>query len=210
MLVTEPLPAIGWVVSEAVAAGVNMVVARRKLSDSAEAAELEQIITATEGRALLVLNGYSVSSMQRLSVPGLHLSEQAQAPAEFWARRALSPESVIGRSVHSEESAMRAEQEGVDYVLAGTIFASASHPEIQPGGVELLSRICAAVSIPVIAIGGIRPDSVGHCLRAGAAGVAVLSGIMRAPDPREAAGAYRRALDSAVPPSRSALRDKQP
>jgi thiazole tautomerase (transcriptional regulator TenI) len=95
--------------------------------------------------------------------------------------------------------------EECNYLLVGTMFASASHPDKPPEGLALLRALREAVSLPLIAIGGITPERVGECIEAGAQGVAVISGIADAPDPRVAAQQYRKALFTALtdshPPS---------
>ena len=103
---------------------------------------------------------------------------------------------MIGRSAHSIEAAIKAARIGADYLIAGTIFASHSHPAVAPAGLEFLRDVCAAVDIPVIAIGGITPVNAGDCIRAGAAGVAVMSPIMHADDPAGVARDYRAVLDT--------------
>jgi len=102
----------------------------------------------------------------------------------------------VGRSVHSVEAASEAAAQGADYLVAGTIFASQSHPDRSPAGLGFLRDVCAAVSLPILAIGGVTPQNLKLCLEIGAAGVAVLSPIMRATDPQAAAQTYRAALDS--------------
>ena len=104
---------------------------------------------------------------------------------------------MIGCSVHSVAGAKKASDEGADYLLAGTIFASQSHPEVVPRGWILLAEIVAVVDLPLLAIGGVTPKNLGLCLDAGAVGVAVLSPIMQASDPRAVAQVYRTALDQA-------------
>jgi thiamine-phosphate diphosphorylase len=96
----------------------------------------------------------------------------------------------LGRSVHSVDAAQRAEAEGCRYLLVGTMFPTASHPDQPPAGISLLRAVREAVSIPLIAIGGITPERVAECIQAGAQGVAVLSGITNAPDPADAATRY--------------------
>ena len=86
--------------------------------------------------------------------------------------------------------------EGMDYLVAGTIFASSSHPDTPAAGTGFLQNVCAAVVTPVIAIGGIGPTTVEACMRAGASGIAVLSLVMRSNDPARAAHSFRRELDS--------------
>jgi len=99
--------------------------------------------------------------------------------------------------VHSVAAARQAEDEGADMVIAGTVFASKSHPGGATIGIDGLRAICEAVSIPVIGIGGITAENAGDVIRAGAKGVAVISAIVDAVDPRAAATALRRAIDEA-------------
>jgi len=127
---------------------------------------------------------------------GVHLPERAVAvPEDLREKYGLF---FVGRSIHSVESALRAKAENVNYVLAGTIFPSQSHLGVPGQGVGFLRKVCRAVApLPVIAIGGITPERVAECIAAGAAGVAVLSPIMQADDPRSVARAYRQELDNA-------------
>ncbi|MEJ8548604.1 thiamine phosphate synthase [Brevibacillus borstelensis] len=111
------------------------------------------------------------------------------------ARRVLAPGQKVGSSVHSMKEAVQAAEEGADYVLYGHIFASRSKPGLSPRGTDELTAVAEALSIPVIGLGGIRPDNAGQVLAAGCAGIAVLSGITDARDAKQAACAYRETLD---------------
>jgi len=97
------------------------------------------------------------------------------------------PGRAVGRSVHSVDAALRAEGEGCEYVVAGSVFPTTSHPGGPVGGVQLVRDIAAAVRIPVIAIGGITASNARQCIDAGARGVAVISAIFDAEDPKRAA-----------------------
>jgi len=88
--------------------------------------------------------------------------------------RALMGERLVGRSVHSLESALRAEGEGADYVIFGPVWASASHPASAPAGIEALAEVARALRIPVIAIGGVTEGRIAECHAAGAAGYAAI------------------------------------
>jgi thiamine monophosphate synthase len=101
---------------------------------------------------------------------------------------------AIGRSVHSVDAAVRAEQEGCEYVVVGSVFPTMSHPDGPVGGLELVRHVAAAVRIPVIAIGGIKEPNARSCIDAGARGVAVISAIMDAEDPKTAAQELWRAI----------------
>jgi thiamine monophosphate synthase len=98
-----------------------------------------------------------------------------------------APGRAAGRSVHSVDAARRAEAEGCDYVVAGSVFPTSSHPGGPVAGVQLIEDIARNVNIPVIAIGGINAGNARQCIDAGARGVAVISAIFDADDPRRAA-----------------------
>ncbi len=90
------------------------------------------------------------------------------------AARALMDERMVGRSVHSLESALRAETEGADYVIFGPVWASASHPDSAPAGIAALAEVAHALRIPVLAIGGVTEDRIAESHAAGAAGYAAI------------------------------------
>jgi len=90
------------------------------------------------------------------------------------AARSLMGARLVGRSVHSLDSALRAEGEGADFVIFGPVWASPSHPDSQPVGLEALAEVAHAVDIPVLAIGGVTEERVAACRDAGAAGYAAI------------------------------------
>ncbi|KIL41311.1 transcriptional regulator [Gordoniibacillus kamchatkensis] len=122
---------------------------------------------------------------------GVHLAYHSLSVS---AVKRLFPQLRVGKSVHSEEEAVQAEAEGADYVMYGHIFPTSSKPGLPARGIEALRLLAARVRIPVVAIGGIKPPDAGAVLNAGAAGVAVMSGILEADDPGRAAAAYYDAL----------------
>jgi thiamine-phosphate pyrophosphorylase len=90
------------------------------------------------------------------------------------AARALVGERLVGRSVHSLESALRAESDGADYVIFGPVWASASHTGSSPAGIKALAEVALALRIPVLAIGGVTEQRIAECHAAGAAGYAAI------------------------------------
>jgi thiamine-phosphate diphosphorylase len=102
---------------------------------------------------------------------GVNLPEK---DIEVAGARQLMGERLVGRSVHSLESALQAEREGADYVIFGPIWASASHPTSSPAGVEALAAVSRSLHIPVIAIGGVTEERIAECHAAGAAGYAAI------------------------------------
>lgn len=96
----------------------------------------------------------------------------------------------VGRSVHSLEEAKRACEQGAEYIFYGHIYTTSSKLGLQPRGIKELTRIVEAVTIPVIAIGGINPEHVAEVCASGASGIAMMSGITEAPDPLIAIQSY--------------------
>jgi thiamine monophosphate synthase len=133
---------------------------------------------------------------------GVHVPERPLAgfslpPRVATIRRDYGEFLLISRSVHSVEAALQAERDSADMLVLGTVFPSSSHPSSATIGLDGVRAVCEAVSIPVIGIGGITAANAGDVIRAGASGVAVISAIFGAPDPRAAAAALRAAIDAA-------------
>jgi thiamine-phosphate pyrophosphorylase len=117
---------------------------------------------------------------------GVHLGEQSMPLEE--ARRFLLEKKgradfLVGVSTHSLESARSAEKAGADYALFGPVFETPSKSGFgAPQGIERLARVCRAVGIPVVAIGGITERNAGACMAAGAAGIAAIRLFQDSPD----------------------------
>ncbi len=129
---------------------------------------------------------------------GVHLG-RADASIEE-ARRVLGDSAIIGATAHSFQEALRADRSPADYVGFGHVYATTSkQKETPPVGLEELARVCKAVSMPVLAIGGITGERVADVMRAGAWGIAVIANVCAADDPRAATERIRRAVDAALP-----------
>jgi len=123
---------------------------------------------------------------------GVHLRRSDLSPLE--ARPVLGP-GWIGVSIHDAPAARLAFEQGADYVIAGNVFATSSHPDRAPRGLEWLGRLVRSVDGPVVAIGGIARESVESVLETGAWGVAAVSALWDAQDP---AGATASMLEELV------------
>ena len=184
---TDPARTV-WVAERALQGGVNWLTLRVRELPARLALDIAlelRRLTRAHG-AWLGVNPYPALA-EWAGADALHLPEAAPpytSPNPMW----------LGRSVHSVDAAQRAEAEGCRYLLVGTMFPTASHPDQPPAGISLLRAVREAVSIPLIAIGGVTPERVAACVQAGAQGVAVLSGITDAPDPADAATRYWAAL----------------
>lgn len=104
------------------------------------------------------------------------------------------PQLRVGCSVHSVNEAVRQEKAGASFLLYGHIFTTTSKGGLAPRGLTNLRRVVKSVNIPVIAIGGVKPDNVESVIRAGARGVAILSGVLLADNVKEAVKQYKKAL----------------
>jgi len=182
------------VVSQAVDGGVNIVQLREKDLPTAELYDLAVTLHAVvRGRALLIVND-RVDVALAAGADGAHLPERSLPPEKVWDL--VGDACLVGQSVHSVEPAQRAEADGVDYVQVGTIYETASKPDAEAAGPELVRDVCDTVRIPVIGVGGITAENASEVMVAGANGVAVIGAIMDVDDPRAAARALRDAIEA--------------
>jgi thiamine-phosphate pyrophosphorylase len=147
---------------------------------------------AEAARALLVVND-RVDVALACGVPAVHLGARSLAIADV--RRLVGSGKAVGVSCHTAAEVGRAVEDGADWIFAGTIFSTPSHPGVPGVGLGGLARmIGASGSSPTVAIGGIVPGRVAEVRQAGAGGVAVLRGIWDAPDPARAVDEYIEVL----------------
>lgn len=171
--------------------GVDAIHVRLPGMAGGEAMRLAQDVAArlgSDAETMLFVND-RVDVAMLIEASGAHLGERSLSISQ--ARTLLGADVLIGRSVHDLRGAIQAQEHGADFVLAGHVFDTDSKAG-QPGkGVEWIAELASAVSLPVIAIGGIRVERVEAVMRAGAWGVAVGREILTAPDPKAVATAIR-------------------
>ena len=137
-------------------------------------------LAADEG-ATFVAND-DVEAARLLGADGVHLGRD-----DSGSERALELGLLLGRSAASVEEAKHAENEGAGYIGAGPVWTTLSKPDADPAiGLDGLAAISSAVSIPVVAIGGIDETNAPDCVAAGATGVAVVRAAVRAREILEA------------------------
>lgn len=193
--IADPIAKLEHIVSEAVSGGVNIVQLREKQSSHEQRIEIGKRLRYTiAGRALLFINS-DIEAAIGLAADGLHLATNTDIAD---ARQRIGDTMLISAAAHSVEDATRAEAAGADILHVGTVFASSTHPGGPTLGIDGLRAIIAAVSTPVIAIGGITMTNAADVMRAGAAGVAVISAILDADDPRAASEHLRAAIAAPV------------
>ena len=172
------------VVDQAVTHGAGMVQLREKDLPSGDLYELgTKVQNVIAGRAKLIVND-RIDVALALHADGVQLPEDGIPVAA--ARKIVGPDLLIGRSIHSVSAAVDAQSDGADYLIAGTIFPSKSHPGGPSQGKQFLPALCREVSIPILAIGGITLQNVGEVMEAGCSGLAVISAISEADDPESA------------------------
>jgi len=179
-------------VAQAVAGGVDLVQLRDKTLASGQLLDLAAaMIKAIGGQAKLIVNGRADIALAA-GAHGVQLGEEGLPVAA--ARMSLGDNSLIGRSVHSLSAAMQAESEGADFLVVGTMYVSRSHPGEEPAGPELMREISGKSRLPLIGIGGVTPENADELIQAGASGVAAITNILAADDPRAAAQRMKDAL----------------
>lgn len=130
-----------------------------------------------------------------LDADGLHVG-QDDIPAPL-ARKLIGPGKILGVSVDNITQVHAAMAEGADYVGASPIFATPTKPDApQPLGIQGLQEIALVCTLPIVAIGGINRSNAAGILRAGAAGLAVVSAIVAADDVERAARELRQVIES--------------
>jgi thiamine-phosphate pyrophosphorylase len=171
------------VVAAALTAGCRWISLREKdLPESEQLAWAEKLLPlAHRFGARLTLHGDIAAAT---NLDGVHLPEGGDARA---AREHLGTEKLIGLSVHAPRQAAAADRAALDYLVAGPVYESASKPGYGPAlGPKGLADFARATPLPVIAIGGIDAANIAEVMQAGATGVAVMGGVMRASDPARA------------------------
>jgi thiamine-phosphate pyrophosphorylase len=188
-LVTDPDLSLGRpeeeVVRRAVEAGVTMVQYRDKDTSTRrmiEKARLLADICRPAGVALIVNDRVDVAVAA--GADGVHLGQDDMEPGD--ARRIAGDSAIIGISVTTVEEVREAEAAGADYLGANGVFPTGTKTDLgEPLGLEGVSKLASAASLPVVAIGGIKADNAGDIITAGADGVAVVSYIVSAEDIEE-------------------------
>jgi thiamine-phosphate diphosphorylase len=175
------------VVRAALAGGAPMIQLRAKDASAREMAGLaRRLLVETRAAGALFFVNDRVDVALAALADGAHIGAD-DLPLEA-ARAIVPPGFLLGRSVDSPAEAAAAARAGADYLGVGPVFATGSKADAGPVvGLEGVRAACeAAGDLPVVGIGGIDAGNAAAVAEAGAAGVAVISAVMRAPDPRAA------------------------
>lgn len=168
-------------VREALAGGATFVQLREKHMSTDELVEEAKTILpiCREARVPFLIDD-DVEAARLVGADGVHVGQSDTACAE--ARRILGPDAIVGVSAQTVEQAVAAEQAGADYLGVGALIPTPTKPDAVDVTPEELARICRAVGIPVVGIGGLHLSTVDILDGTGAAGAAVVSAIFAAED----------------------------
>jgi thiamine-phosphate pyrophosphorylase len=162
---------------------VDLVQVRERDLDGGPLTSLvRRCVDAVRGSRARVLVNDRVDVALAAGAHGVHLRADSVPAARV--RAICPPGFLLGRSVHARDEAIAAAAAGgLDYLLFGTVFATPSKPGRAPAGLAVLADVASAVTIPVLAVGGVTPDTVEQVVRAGAAGFAAIGMFAAAQKP---------------------------
>jgi len=188
-----------FVVEEALRGGVRAVQLRDKGATSKElyetAYELRRL-TARYGAKLLINDRVDVALA--VEADGVHIG--ADSLPIYKVRKLLGEKRLIGVSCHNQVQAITAQEMGADFITFGPVYYTASKaPYGDPVGVERLRSVTEILQIPVFALGGIKPENCPEVVSCGVRGVALISAVLSAPQPRDAARELLSLLPSLEP-----------
>ena len=182
------------VVDSVLESGATLLQIREKDLDDAdlidEARELKKVC-ASHGVPCIVND--RVEAALAADADGVHVGQSDLLGRDI--RAMIGPDRILGITARTVEQAKAAEAAGADYIGTGAVFGSSTKKDARDMPVEEFRKIADAVSIPVVAIGGINAGNVQRLRGCGAAGIAVVSGIFHSEDPGSAASELRALAD---------------
>ena len=188
---------LAQVVEEVLKGGATFLQLREKELDQAtilaEAREIQAI--AARYHVPFVIND-SVDIALACDADGVHVGQADLMGRDV--RALIGPDKILGITANTVELAVAAERAGADYIGAGAVFGTTTKQNAKNLSLDTLKAICQAVSIPVVAIGGINADNLSQLTGTGAAGAAVVSALFAQKDPEKAARRLRALADKMV------------
>ena len=173
-------------VEEALRGGATFVQLREKeLAGEALLAEAREIQALCRRYRVPFVIDDDVALARQIDADGVHVGQSDMEAQK--ARALLGEDKILGVSAQTVEQAVLAEQNGADYLGVGAVFPTGSKADAEDVSLDTLRAICRAVSIPVVAIGGIGAQNVAALAGTGIAGIAVVSALFAARDTRRAA-----------------------
>ncbi|MDF3003587.1 MAG: thiamine phosphate synthase [Oscillospiraceae bacterium] len=184
-------------VEKVLAAGVTFLQLREKdLSDEEFLTEANKIKPLAQKYHIPFVINDNIEVAIKCGADGVHVGQSDIVDKNV--RTLVGPDMILGISANTVETAKRAEESGADYIGVGAVFGTATKKDAQAISVERLREICAAVSIPVVAIGGINEHNILQLANSGVDGVAVISAIFAKPDVADATRTLRKLSEKVV------------
>lgn len=185
------------VVKESLDGGVTFLQLREKNSDEKtflqEATELKEMCRSY-GVPLIINDNVEIAL--KTDADGVHVGQKDMEAGAV--REKLGPDKILGVSARTVEQALLAQERGADYLGVGAVFATSSKDDAAELPHETLKAICEAVSIPVVAIGGITAENLSQLQGTGISGVAVISAVYAQKNIKEAAKELKEAVEKIV------------
>ena len=168
-------------VKEALENGVTCVQLREKeLDESDFLKEAKQISTLCKEYKVPFIVNDNVNIAIACKADGIHIGQEDMELTNV--RKLVGEDMIIGVSAHTVEEAIKAQEDGADYIGIGAVFATSTKTDVDVLSFDTLKSICEAVDIPTVAIGGIKKDNICKLEGSGIDGVAVVSAIFAAND----------------------------
>jgi thiamine-phosphate pyrophosphorylase len=179
------------IIEEAIAGGVTMIQIREKNACTREFFEMVCVArNITKARRIPLVVNDRLDVALAADADGLHIG-QSDLPLKA-VRKIAGSKLFIGVSTGTVEEALAAEKDGADYLGVGAVFPTGSKADAGDAiGLEGLARVCAAVKIPVVGIGGVSSQNAADVMKTGAAGIAVISAILAQKDIKAASEALK-------------------
>ena len=178
-------------VEEACRSGVTLVQLREKECSTREYYELAtKVKDITDKYHIPLIIDDRVDVCLAVNASGVHIGAD-ELPVEV-VRNMIGNDKILGVTAKTVERALEAEQHGADYLGVGAIYPTTTKVITHPTSIETLRKIATTVSIPIVAIGGIKEDNMEPLKGTGIAGVAIVSEIMKAENIQEKCQSLRR------------------
>lgn len=182
------------VVRESLEGGVTMLQLREKtLEEPAFLQEARELQALCRSYHVPFIVNDNVDIALAMDADGVHVGQSDMEALDVRAK--LGPDKIIGVSAQTVEQALLAEKHGADYLGVGAVFPTGSKADAEEVSFDTLKAICQAVSIPVVAIGGISRGNAARLAGSGICGVAVISAIYGAVDIRAASQELKAATE---------------
>ena len=181
-------------VEEALIGGATMIQYREKKRGREEQiAEAKSILELCRRYQVPFIMNDDVELAKEIGADGVHVGAKDMSPKD--ARAILGEDKIIGVSARTVEDALRAAQDGADYIGSGAVFTTGTKKDAKPLDKEVLRDICTSVQIPVVAIGGISKENVLQLKNTKISGIAVVSALFAAENVKQEAEELKQLMN---------------